>query len=183
MTTHRTLLAATLALGAIAGTAAHAALAGVPLPPTGATKYTLGHSCAPFTTSAGYPQVRITATADTWVYRMPAKPILTPEPHRIFQRVKIELQRRVLGGWKSESTTGKTRLTRAGQVNAGASRVTGQYGSATADGATFRVRIIVRVYTERDGLPDRLHWKYTVAGGEFSCPFTGGGLVVGRGGR
>jgi hypothetical protein len=37
------------------------------------------------------------------------------------------------------------------------------------------VEITVRVYTERDGPPDRFQWKYSVAGGEFSCPFTGGG--------
>jgi hypothetical protein len=169
-------LVTTIALGAIAGAAAPAALAGVPLPPAGATAYRLEHACTPFTTTAGWQQVRITAIADIYVKQMPPKPILVPEPHRIYQKITIELQRRALGRWKSERRTQKTRLTGAGQVNNGRSSVIGEYGPTTADGATFRVKITVRVYTERDGLPDRLHWKYSVASGGFSCPVAVAGV-------
>jgi hypothetical protein len=62
-------------------------------------------------------------------------------------------------------------------VNSGKAVHSASYGPATADGATFRIRLIVRVYTHRHGLPDRIHWKYQVYSGEFSCPVAvmGGG--------
>jgi hypothetical protein len=128
-------------------------------------------ACQAVTTFGGYTQVRIGATADTHVHKMPKKPILVPDPHKIYQRVTIELQRLALGGWKSEKTRYRSANTEAGRVNSARSSVTAQYGAGTASGATFRVKITVRVYTDRPGL-DRIHWNYTVAGAPFSCPST-----------
>ena len=125
--------------------------------------------------------MRISGIASTWVTTMPAKPRLVPDPHEIYQKVKVAIERRVLGGWKRDQKTFSTRRTVKGQVNSGRSVHSAPYGPATADGATFRIRLIVRVYTHRAGLPDRLHWKYQVYSQEFSCPLSD--LITGRNGR
>lgn len=85
---------------------------------------------------------------------MPKKPILVRDPHTIYQQVKVSLQRRVLGGWKGDQRTFTTRGTTTGQVNSGLSRHSAGYGPATADGATFRTRLIARVLPRRPGLPE-----------------------------
>jgi hypothetical protein len=141
------------------------------LPPTDATGYKfLPHVCKPFVSSGGFPQVAITVSGQSFVYKMPEKPFLAAKPHQIYQSVVIELQRRVLGGWKSASKRFTTQSTTKGRTNSGAYSVTRAYGPATADGATFRAKLTVRVNTVRTGLVDKRHWKYVVTGPEFSCP-------------
>jgi hypothetical protein len=90
-TVARTKIVGGLALVAMlagAGTQAGTASA-VPLPPKGATEYQLTHTWQPFTTSGGYAQVRISGIASTWVTKMPKRPSLVPDPHEIYQQVKV----------------------------------------------------------------------------------------------
>lgn len=156
------------------------ASAAVPTPPKGAATYKIRQSCKQFTTSGGYEQVRVNGYASTRVYKMPKKPRLATKPHRIYQRITVQLQRRVLGGWRGPKKSLKTDLTTKGQVNSGIVGVKAGYGVQTATGATFRVKATVRVYTYRRGLVHRLHWKYVAYGREFSCPLgrSGGGGII-----
>lgn len=140
------------------------------LPPNGATRFQfLPRTCENIVTSGGYPQVRVTGKATTWVHKMPKKPRLAAKPHQIYQTVRIRLQRRALGGWKSASKSFEGPKTTKGQTNRGTSVISDTYSREVADGATFRVMITVRIFTFRTGLPDHLHWKYEQIGPEFGC--------------
>ncbi|MFN8124598.1 MAG: hypothetical protein U0237_19490 [Thermoleophilia bacterium] len=163
---------------AVAGTAvAGLAAAGAgmfdapPPPPDGAVRHELAHACRVVTTPSGFRVVEVTGAARAWVDRMPARPALAAEPHRIRQRIDVRVERRVVGGWRGPRGRVTTGPTGRGTVNAGAAVASERVGLTIGEGATWRVRATVRVRSVRDRLPDAVHWGYEVVSPPFSCAF------------
>ena len=157
------------------------ATAAQPLPPVGATKYRFSHTCEQYTTSGGIQQVRVTGDADTWVYKMPKKPRFMPYKQQIYQEGRIRLERMsAYESWKGSTTElGRTSFSTREQLpNVGRWTIDRSYGFETATGATFRIKITIRVLTRRYGLPDRSHWKYVAYSDLFSCEPDPNGFIA-----
>jgi hypothetical protein len=74
------------------------------------------------------------------------------------------------GRWKGDQKTFKTARTEKGTRNTGTFRHGALYSPTVAEGATFRIRFITRVFTHRPEVLDHLHRKLKIYSRTFSCP-------------